>query len=243
MSGRSVLAERDDLATVDAFAGWRRCTWTSTFIPVQVHDDEQRSVTNRARREQIVQAAMDLIAEQGCRAATLQAVAQRAGIRSTRTISYHFAGKDDLIAAVSAEVFRIIGGFVSERATSSGAPDDALAAYIRSAVALHETHRVPMRALTNIVLEHRPDTDERPYGAKQENSAVTRVQDILERGQQTGVFRAFDPWVMAMTVQRSLDGIAFVLQERPGLDLAHYADELVDTFDRATRACGRGTQS
>ncbi|MFJ1758779.1 TetR/AcrR family transcriptional regulator [Amycolatopsis sp. NPDC088138] len=203
---------------------------------MQVHDDEQRSVTNRARREQIVQATMELIAEQGCRAATLQAVAKRAGIRSTRTISYHFAGKDDLIAAVSAEIFRIIGAFVAGQATAPDDPRDALAAYIRSAVALNQTHRIPMRALTSIVLDHRPETEERPYDTKQENTAVTRVQDILERGQQAGVFRPFDAWVMAVTVQRSLDGIGFLLEARPDLDLTHYADQLVDTFDRATRA-------
>jgi hypothetical protein len=33
-----------------------------------------------------------------------------------------------------------------------------------------------------------------------------------------------------------VDGVPFLLQMRPGLDLDHYADELVDLFDRATRA-------
>lgn len=191
-------------------------------------------MTNQARRAQIVAVATELIAEQGYRAATLQAVARRAGIRSTRTISYHFAGKDDLIAAVTAEIFRTIGEFVAERSTAPDDPREALAAYIRSAVALNDTHRTAMRALTAIFLDHRPGGD-RPYDDKQENTAVGRVQDILERGRQQGVFRLFDPWVMAVTVQRSLDGIAFLLDQRPDLDLGHYAEELVATFDRATR--------
>jgi AcrR family transcriptional regulator len=200
---------------------------------VRVNDG--RSVTNQARRAQIVRVAMELIAEEGYRAATLQAVAKRAGIPSTRTISYHFAGKDDLIAAVSAEIFRTIGEFVGRQAAAPDDPRAALAAYIRSAVALNATHRVEMRALMSIVLDHRP-AGERPYGGKQENTAVGRVEDILERGRQARVFRDdFDPWVMAVTVQRSLDSIAFLLEQRPDLDLTHYADELVDTFDRATR--------
>ncbi len=37
-------------------------------------------------------------------------------------------------------------------------------------------------------------------------------------------------------MQRSLDGIAFLLSARPDLDLAHYASELVETFGRATAA-------
>jgi hypothetical protein len=36
-------------------------------------------------------------------------------------------------------------------------------------------------------------------------------------------------------VQRSVDGLAFLLEARPGLDLAGYAEELVETFDIATR--------
>ena len=49
------------------------------------------------------------------------------------------------------------------------------------------------------------------------------------------MFGIFDPWVLAVTVQRSLDGIAFLLEARPDLNLAHYGDELVALFDRATR--------
>jgi AcrR family transcriptional regulator len=191
-------------------------------------------VTNQARRAQIVAAATDLIAEEGYQAATLQAVARRAGIRSTRTISYHFAGKDDLIEAVTAEIFRTIGAFVAQRSAAPDDPRQALAAYIRSAVALNDTHRTAMRALTAIVLDHRPGGD-RPYDQQDEHTAISRVQDILERGRQQEVFRDFDPWVMAITVQRSLDGIAFLLDQRPDLDLGHYAEELVETFDRATR--------
>jgi AcrR family transcriptional regulator len=200
---------------------------------VRVNDEGARSVTNRARRAQIVRATTELIAEQGYRAATFQAVAKRAGLPSTRTISYHFAGKDDLIAAVTSEIFRVIGEFVSAQATAPADPRAALAAYIRSAVELNEARQTEMRALTSIFLDHRP-SGERPYDAKRENSAVGRVQDILERGQTDGTFGRFDPWVMAVTIQRSLDGIAFLLDQRPDLDLAHYADELVRTFDRAT---------
>ena len=49
-------------------------------------------MTNQARRAQIVQATMELIAEQGYRAATFQAVAARAGLASTRTIAARGSG-------------------------------------------------------------------------------------------------------------------------------------------------------
>jgi hypothetical protein len=37
-------------------------------------------------------------------------------------------------------------------------------------------------------------------------------------------------------VQRSVDGLLFLLETRPDLDLDAYADELVEAFDLATRA-------
>ncbi|MFD2352840.1 hypothetical protein ACFSTC_31420 [Nonomuraea ferruginea] len=41
---------------------------------------------------------------------------------------------------------------------------------------------------------------------------------------------------MAATIQRSLDGLPFLLRSRPGLDLELTARELETMFDLATRA-------
>ena len=67
-------------------------------------------------------------------------------------------------------------------------------------------------------------------------ATVSHIERLLEAGQSSGHFRAFDPYVMGTTVQRAVDGVPFLLQMRPDLDLDHYADELVALFDRATRA-------
>lgn len=179
---------------------------------------------------------MEVIAERGYRAATFQAIAARAGIKSTRTISYHFADKDELIAAVLDQVFALIAAFVSGKVGQQADPAAELAAYIRTTVALNEAHAVPMQALTRIFLEHRPADGSSVYGAAQDNRVMTRVEDILARGQHLGVFTGFDPSIMAVTIQRSLDGLPFLLQARPELDLGHYAAELVATFERATGA-------
>src|SRR5215469_13191101 len=52
----------------------------------------------RATREQIVQAADALFYGEGIRSASMDAIAERAGV-TKRTIYYHFPSKDDLIAA------------------------------------------------------------------------------------------------------------------------------------------------
>jgi hypothetical protein len=41
--------------------------------------------------------------------------------------------------------------------------------------------------------------------------------------------------VLASTIQRSPDGLPFLLQTEPTLDLPTYAAELVTLFDQATR--------
>jgi hypothetical protein len=65
---------------------------------------------------------------------------------------------------------------------------------------------------------------------------LSPVEQILRAGQAAGDFRDFDRWVMASVIQRAIDGLPFLLETRPGIDLGRYADELVTTFALATRS-------
>src|SRR5664280_2542101 len=80
-----------------------------------------RSVTATARRAQIVAATIDVIVESGYPQASFARIAERAGLSSTRLISYHFAGKAELIAAVVTEVTTAIGQHMAQR--MAGQPD------------------------------------------------------------------------------------------------------------------------
>jgi AcrR family transcriptional regulator len=60
---------------------------------------------SNARRAQIVQAAIETLAEVGYANASLSRIAVRLGI-SKGVISYHFAGKDDLIAEIVSQVLQ-----------------------------------------------------------------------------------------------------------------------------------------
>jgi TetR/AcrR family transcriptional regulator, fatty acid metabolism regulator protein len=63
----------------------------------------ERTFIETARRAQIVAAAIDTIAEAGYAHMSFARIAGRAGI-SRGLISYHFAGKDDLIKQVVHDV-------------------------------------------------------------------------------------------------------------------------------------------
>jgi AcrR family transcriptional regulator len=184
-----------------------------------------------ARREQIVAAAIEVIASAGFGQASFARIAEHAGLSSTRLISYHFAGKADLMATVAATVVESIGAHVGQLVAAETTARGQLRAYLRGVVGFVAENRAQMVALQAVFLAGAMD-----YDAATEQEVVTPLEGILRRGQDAGEFRDFDPMVMATTVQRSVDGLPFLLEVQPDLDLAAYADELVTLFDLGTRA-------
>lgn len=94
-----------------------------------------------------------------------------------------------------------------------------------------------MRALSRIFISFRDEASgtSRSYDADTDEQVIATVEDILRRGQRDGAFGDFDTFVMGSLVQRSVDGLPFLLETRPTLDLSAYAEELVRIFDIATR--------
>ncbi|MGW3344242.1 TetR/AcrR family transcriptional regulator [Nonomuraea rubra] len=201
---------------------------------MQVKRDE--SVTSSARRAQIVTATIATIAELGYQQASFARIAERAGLSSTRLISYHFDGKDELIGQAIATIYGDLSRFMHERVSAQRTASGALETYIRSLVEYLGGHRAEMRAATEIFLNFRPEGGTAVQEAATDLASLAHLERLLEWGQESGEFRPFSTRVMAMTVQRSLDGLPFLLEADPGADLAEYADELAALFARATRA-------
>jgi AcrR family transcriptional regulator len=110
------------------------------------------SVTGAARRSQIIGATVAVIADQGYDRASFARIAERAGISSTRLISYHFAGKAELMAAVAAEVISSVGSWTGRAVHAQPSPTGQLRAYIEATVQFIDHHRDEMAALTGILL-------------------------------------------------------------------------------------------
>jgi AcrR family transcriptional regulator len=192
-----------------------------------------RTFTENARRAQIVRAAVETIAELGYAKASFARIAERAGLSSTGLISYHFSGKEELMARVVATVHSEIGAFMHAQVSAAPTPTAMLSAYIEGVVAFIAGHRVEMTALLDIFLNFRP---ERGEGSYDDGRVLTPIEGILLAGQECGEFRPFDTGVMAMAIQRAVDGLPFALEAQPDLDLDLYARELVALFTRAVTA-------
>jgi TetR/AcrR family transcriptional regulator, fatty acid metabolism regulator protein len=111
-----------------------------------------------------------------------------------------------------------------------------LRVYIESNLAYIGSHRRAITALKQIVTNLRTADGSLRYVDAADETSVRGVAWILDKGQQDGLFRAFDTRVMALTIRAAIDTAASQLEANHDLDPAPYAHELVALFDRATRA-------
>jgi AcrR family transcriptional regulator len=194
----------------------------------------RQSFIEAARRAQIIECAIDAIAELGFAQASLAQIAKRAGV-STGVISYYFAGKDDLIRAVAAHVYAVGEAHIDPIVSRQSGLCVALRTFIEASVDFIAVKpRYPM-AIMNIIRAGRAEGGKPRFDPAVGEARRIGFNNILLRGQEVGEFRPFDVDVMTITIIESLDCIPQQLVENPDLDLKSYATELVTLFDLATR--------
>jgi TetR/AcrR family fatty acid metabolism transcriptional regulator len=196
---------------------------------------EDRSFVEIARRAQIVECAINAIAELGYANASLAEIARRAGI-SKGVISYHFAGKQELIEQVVNRVLERAGAVMLPRIFAERSAAGMLRAYIESNLEFLGTHLNHIRAVMNIAVVARGD-DGKPMVdlTLTFEPAVRELENLLRDGQQRGEFREFSTRVMAVTIRNAIDALPLQMAADPALDLKLYANELAALFEVATR--------
>jgi AcrR family transcriptional regulator len=194
---------------------------------------KQRSFTEVARRAQIVDEAIRMIAEAGYARASLGQIAARLGI-SKGVISYHFASKDELIQEIITTTIAEGAAFMSAFRGRPGSAAAELRAYIEGEIAFLESHRNHAIALVEIYYARVADY------APHRQQFISALQEMLERGQRSGEFRPFSAHVMAIAVRAAIEALPPLLAEGAALDLRAYSEELAQIFDAATRLTPRG---
>jgi AcrR family transcriptional regulator len=195
----------------------------------------ERSFTTRARRTQIVRAAIETIADIGYEKASFARITERAGLSSPRMISYHFADKNDLLRQIVLEVF----GMAAERMTPAIDAETTMAgklrAYLESNLRFLRDHPVEITALTEIGPHLRGSNGEEYTSTSSQDHSVTGLVEILADGQRTGEFRDFDARSMAVLIRASIDAAAQRVRDGSDVDLDTYAREVVTAIDLAVR--------
>ncbi|GIF48267.1 TetR family transcriptional regulator [Asanoa ferruginea] len=176
-------------------------------------------------------AAIDTIAELGYGNASFARIAKRAGISSTRLISYHFDDKAELVRAVVGAVLAEAADYMGKRLRAGGTRPELLATYIESNLEFIAEHPTAIRAVNEIAANARADDGTSLVRLEDVDDPVSRLATLFREGQEAGDFRPFDPVVMAVTLRAAIDAAA----ARPDLDPHAYAAELVALFSLATR--------
>jgi AcrR family transcriptional regulator len=197
--------------------------------------DDSRSFVSNARRTQIVEAAIETLAEVGYANTSLARIAARLGI-SKGVISYHFAGKDDLIAEIVSQVLQRAWAYIQPRIEAQTTGPEMLRAYIESHFEFMRDNPKQLSAVVEIVRAtiagaKSPFTGDR-------DGAVHMLAELLTRFQAAGDLRAdFDPNAMAIAIRAVIDAAPGRLAD-PAFDIDQYAREAVTSFDRATCVTG-----
>ncbi len=201
----------------------------------------RRSFIEEARRAQIVGCAIDTIAELGYGRASLVRIAQRAGI-SKGVIGYHFAGKEELLAEVVAEVLSRAEAYMRPRIGGQSTGRETLNAYIASNLGFMSEHRNHVTAVAEIARNSRGPDGSSSFDPRILEAAAAWLAQLLADYQRRGEFRAdFDPQVMAGAIRSAIDAVPRALVRNPSLDVEHYARELATLFDLATQNPKRRT--
>ena len=195
---------------------------------------ETRTFTETARRAQIVDCAIDTIAEVGFAKASVDQIAKQVGV-SKGVITYHFPKKEEIVDAIIEKVVAAGRVYMAPRIIAETSAAGRLRAYIESHLEFMDAHRKLLIALVEIALNARRADGSLTIGPQAVAERVASLEELLRAGQRSGEFRRFNTRVMALTIIQAIDGIPPLLTREPGLDVRLHAKELATVFALATR--------
>ncbi|MEV4144134.1 TetR/AcrR family transcriptional regulator [Amycolatopsis sp. NPDC049691] len=188
-----------------------------------------RTFTESGRRAQIVRAAIEVIAEAGYLKASFSRIAKHAGLSSTGMISYHFAGKDDLLKACVTEIEEVTGAFMQPRIDAAVGHVAQLRAFVEANVELVGEHPDEIRALIDLV----KNAGSQSAGV---NGRLALFEEHFRTGQAAGAFGSFDARTTALALTAGLDAVVATAAANvpEPAELTRIGRELADLYVRAT---------
>ncbi|APU13591.1 MULTISPECIES: TetR/AcrR family transcriptional regulator [Actinoalloteichus] len=198
-------------------------------------DSGELTVTERARRTQIIAAAIETVAELGYSRATYRQIAARAGLSSTGLISYHFANRAELVTEVVRDVLARFGAFVVERLDEHETAPEQLRAFLTAQIDFSRGNRASMLALRRIQADTEITDSQTRTFAELVESDHAALAELLRQGIRRGEFRDFDPDAMALFVFALRDGVLSRLHDAAPAELDVIRQELATMIDLATR--------
>jgi AcrR family transcriptional regulator len=206
----------------------------------QAVDPPRPTFGGRARREQLVDCAVEVLTEAGYAGITIGAVARRAAV-SKGVVTYHFSTKEALLLAVVASLYERAGGQIAARVETSDTALAALLGYIEANLRFVAGHAAHVRAVIEIAANLRRPTGELALGAAEADPVAAHLRQLIQRGQDRGEFARIDAGVLATVIRAAIDTAAARLSMDDRFDVATYERELTLIVRRAVTAEDLGT--
>jgi len=181
--------------------------------------------TQRARREDIIAAAIAVIDREGYAAASIERIATQAAT-SKSTVLYHFKSKEAINVAVVRLLFDNGAAYMTERILAEESRRERLRAYLSSNLRFIVENTAHVNAVHRIA-------EATGYQVDGEG-ALPPLRQLLAAGQEAGEFGAFDPEVMALAIRAIVDAASFHFTAHTDLDTDHYIEQAVQIFLKAT---------
>jgi AcrR family transcriptional regulator len=189
----------------------------------QEREPRKPTLTERARRAQLIDVTVRLIAEHGDAATSLARIAEAAGITKAAVL-YHFRSKDALVRAAHESALTGLVEHVG-RAVESADAERAPAAYIRSMVGYLRDHPGHTRVVIAAVSDEDRRSSQRWRPLADLMAAARRA-----RGADSGT-EGPDLRTTALIVGGGMDAIVAEHLDHPDYDPLAAAEELVAMLD------------
>lgn len=180
----------------------------------------------KGKRELILDAAQKVFSEKGFHQATVEEVAELAGV-GKGTVYLYFAGKKELLVALLEDRLRAIRVLLEERLGRVSSSKEKL----RQVVALHfeffDRYRDFLSLMLGEVGNLGRELDERTREARLELLDV--VKDVLRQGIEKGEFRDVDPEIATYALEGAINLVALEWLIRARLPFTEeHASQLVE---------------
>ena len=180
--------------------------------------------TERARRAQLIEVTIDLVAEHGYGGTSLARIAESAGITKAAVL-YHFPSKEAVVQAAHQHVLDALVEAVAT-AVEASAPVDGPAAYIRSMIAYLRDNP----SHTRVIIEAMTETGDRPNPANR----WSPLADLLTTARKARRLKPNqDPRTLAIIIGGAIDAIVVERLTDPAYDTTAAAETLITLIQQA----------
>jgi len=168
--------------------------------------EEKKTFIEEARRKQIIDAALQTIAERGYTQTSFADIAKNLGI-TKGLIAYHFEGKADLIASVLRTIINNQAAYIHTQLEEQETATDKLRTYITASLEYIENNRTHFVALVDLWGTFTSAEEKRAFNKTFYGPCISQLREIFHLGQENGEFGNFNSKLLTHILQGALDGV------------------------------------